>query len=256
MRFPLTLFQALLLGIIQGLTEFFPISSSAHLKLTRFLMGLPEGDQWLYFDLLCHAGTWLALVWFLRREVWEVLRSPRKIALFSLALAPLVPAYFFLKPLRVLLSAPSFTGYFLLGTSALLFLASKAQERTTSERKWRSVVCIGGMQALALLPGLSRSGSTIATAKFCGWSWVEGARFSFLLAVPTILGGEVLESYRLLKEANSFSWSAGLVGFLAAFGVGLVAVRFVFWVYEKGFVKPFAWYCCAMGFLMLWVWHA
>lgn len=233
------------------------MSSSAHLRLARYFIGLSEGDHWVYFDLLCHAGTWLALVWYLRRDVWAVLTSPKKIALFSLALVPLVPAYFLLKPLRLAFSAPSYTGYFLLATSALLFFASRMRALTVSSPQWRSVLCIGMMQALALLPGISRSGSTISAARLCGWSWMDGARFSFLLAVPTILGGEALESYQLLKSASPipFSWAALAVGFVASFALGLLTVRFVFRLYEKGAVLPFVWYCASIGLVMLWVFH-
>lgn len=255
-RPPLSLLQALLLGIVQGLTEFFPVSSSAHLRLARTLLGLSEGEHWVYFDLLCHAGTWAALVWYLKKDIWGVLSSPKKIALFSLALFPLVPAYFLLKPLRLFFSAPAYTGYFLLITSALLFLAARVRTLSPS-LQWRSVLCIGMMQALALLPGISRSGSTISAARLCGWSWMDGARFSFLLAVPTILGGEVLESYQLLKNAKTipFSLTALAMGFVASFALGLLTVRFVFRLYERGTVKPVAWYCLAVGFVMLWVFH-
>ncbi len=250
----MTFLQALILGLVQGVTEFFPVSSSAHLRFARWLMGLSDGPQWLFFDLACHAGTWGALCWFLRRDIWAVLRSFRSIALYAVALAPLVPAYFLLKPLRETLSAPGYTGIFLIVTGALLLLATK--KRSSSRSKWIDVLCIGGMQAMALLPGLSRSGSTIAAARFRGWSWLEGARFSFLLAVPTIFGGEILESYQLLREPSTTSSGASLactaIGFLTSLAVGLLAVRAVFWLYERETVRPFAWYCFGFGLLTLW----
>jgi undecaprenyl-diphosphatase len=256
-------FQALLLGLVQGITEFFPVSSSAHLKFTRFLLGLPDGEQWIYFDLLCHLGTWLALCWYLRKEIFQVLRSPRQIALFASALAPLVPAYFLLKPLRLSLSAPQFTGYFLLATSLLLFSASRkkvlvpAGSPTFLPPKFSNVVCVGMMQSLALLPGLSRSGSTIAAGRFCGWSWTESARFSFLLAVPTILGGEMLESLKLLKSSPAITLPLNCyaVGFASSLLVGLISVRFVFKIYERANVKPFVWYTAAFGLLLIAVFH-
>jgi len=233
--------QAIILGIVQGITEFFPVSSSAHLNFVRHLLGI-EGN-WLYFDLACHAGTWLALAYFLRREILATLCSVRQIALFTLALIPLVPAYFLLKPLFSSFSP----GYFLLATSLLLFLASRTYN--LSPKKTQNVIFIGTMQAMALLPGLSRSGSTIAAARFCGWQWLDAARFSFLLAVPTILGGEILESYKIGFKLDEMC----LVGFLTSFVVGLLAVRFVFRIYERGIVKPFAWYCLGFGLLILWL---
>lgn len=242
-----SLIQAFILGLIQGIAEFFPISSSAHLKFARFLMGIPDSPNWLYFDLACHVGTWLALLIFLRKEVIETLLDWRKIVLFSIALAPLVPAYFLLKPL--LGSLPN-TGYFLIATSGLLFLGLlKYKPRG---RKWTNVLFIGVMQALALLPGISRSGSTIAAARFCGWSWLDGAKFSFLLAIPTILGGEVLESMKLFRgETTGVELGPCIVGLCTSFAVGLIAVRFVFWFYAREIVKPFAWYCLGIGLYMI-----
>jgi len=240
----MTFFQALVLGIVQGITEFFPVSSSAHLRFVRSLMGLSEGEQWLYFDLACHLGTWVALVWFLRREVWSVLTNLRQIGLFTVALIPLVPAYFLLKPLRLALSEPVYTGFFLIVTGVLLLLACKPRPRTG---KISAVVCVGLAQAAALLPGLSRSGSTIAVGRFCGWTWVEAAKFSFLLAVPTIAGGEILESLKLDGQVDAMC----VVGFCSALAVGLVSVRCVFWLYEKAYIKPVAWYCVGVGLLWL-----
>ncbi len=245
-RGALNFFQALILGIVQGITEFFPVSSSAHLRFVRSLMGLSEGQQWLYFDLACHLGTWVALVIFLRREIFSVLTDLRQIFLFTLALIPLVPAYFLLKPLRIHLSDPAYTGFFLILTGLLLLFACRAQRSRTG--KIPAVVCVGIAQAAALLPGLSRSGSTIAVGRFCGWNWVEAARFSFLLAVPTILGGEVLESMKLDGHVDL---GVCAVGFCSAALVGMISVRCVFWLYEKGAVKPVAWYCVAFGLLWL-----
>jgi undecaprenyl-diphosphatase len=236
----LDLLQAFILGVVQGLTEFFPVSSSAHLKFCRYLMGIP-GDH-LYFDLACHAGTWLALVWFLRKDVLDVLTDWRKMLLYSIALVPLVPAYFLIKPLL----SGNVTGYCLILTSLLLFFAARL-EISRPQKTW-NVLCIGMMQALALLPGLSRSGSTIATARVCGWSWCEGAKFSFLLAVPTILGGEVLESFQLTDQVPI---GPCFIGFVSSLVLGLWAVQFVFRIYERGKVEPFAWYC--LGFGLLWL---
>jgi undecaprenyl-diphosphatase len=245
----LHIFQELLLGLVQGLTEFFPVSSSAHLRFTRYLLGLSEGPNWIYFDLSCHAGTWLALVLFLRREIWDTLTDIRKIALYTIALIPLIPAYFLLKSIR----APQYTGYFLLITAMLLFLASKKQT-ICQEKKWTSVLFIGMMQGAALLPGISRSGATIAAGRFCNWSFCDAAKFSFLLAIPTILGGEILESYKLIKGGPiEIPMKSCAVGLISSFIVGLFAVRFVFWAYERQIVRPFAWYCLGFGFLMIWI---
>ncbi len=245
----MNLLQALLLGIVQGICEFFPISSSAHLKIARHFLGLSEGVEWVSFDLACHLGTWVALAYFLRHEIWQTLQDVRKISFLALALLPLVPAYFLLKPLRLFLSSPGYMGYFLLLTSLLLFLASKVPHPENTKQKWRDVIFIGLSQACALLPGLSRSGSTIATARFCGWTWIEGAQFSFLLALPTILGGELLESLKSAPASISPSipLSCCAVGLGSSFVVGMGTVRLAFWMYRTQRIWPFAWYCLLAG---------
>lgn len=237
-------FQAIFLGMVQGLTEFFPISSSAHLHLARWVMGI-EVD--VFFDLTCHFGTLLALLIFLRADVWDVLRNFRKMGMLALALVPLIPGYFLLSPLRKILSAPSFLGYALMTTGLILYIASKKKGGFT-EKKWQHVLCIGSAQMMALIPGISRSGSTIAAGRFCGWNFLEAAKFSFLLAIPTILGGEVVELVggETLVRAD---WSCYVGGFLASFALGLLSVRFIFSVYEKKIVKPFAFYCFGIGLL-------
>lgn len=239
----MSLFQAIILGLIQGLTEFFPISSSAHLHLAKSLMHIQDKEP--YFDLVCHMGTLLALCLYLRSEIWNILKDRSKWGIYFLALIPLVPAYFFLKPLRTWASQDQYLGYSLLITSALLFLATRTY---AARQKWKSVLCIGVMQTMALVPGISRSGSTISAARFCGWDWKAAAQFSFLLSVPTILGGEILESVKLLKIPPSpITLPCYFAGFLSAFFLGSFAVKLVFWIYEKERIQPFAWYCFALG---------
>ena len=116
--------QAFILGIIQGITEFLPVSSSTHLAFAKQLMGIEPNEWLIYFDLMCHFGTLFAVLAILWKDVWKVLYSPRLMALFTVALLPLIPAYFLLKPLRVLLSQDA--GFFLLVTSAWMFLASSS----------------------------------------------------------------------------------------------------------------------------------
>ena len=251
----LTFFQALILGIVQGITEFFPISSSAHLRLFKWLFNIPDGEHLLYFDLLCHMGTLLALILYLRKEIWAVLRDVQQIAYFTLALLPLIPGYFLLKPLRIALSDPSYLGYCFLFTGVLLWVASQKRAPALIPTKWTDVVWIGVMQTMALIPGISRSGSTIATARLRGWDWMRAAKFSFLLAVPTILGGEILETLRLIQGSSEASGAVSMTaygtGFIASFCMGLFGVRAIFWIYEREKVRPLAWYCLGIGLISL-----
>lgn len=249
----MTPLQAFLLGLIQGITEFLPVSSSTHLAMARKLMDVHSGEALVYFDLICHLGTLLALLCILRKDLWNALTNPKSIALFSLALLPLIPAYFLFKPLRVSLS--NYTGLFLLSMSALLFYASSKRSprnQIPSEPKWKDVLCIGVAQSFALLPGFSRSGSTIATARLLGWEWKQATRFSFLLAVPTLLGGAFLETLRSTSSAQT-PWNLCAIGFGASFIMGLGALRLLLWLVEKGTLKPFAWYCLLASFLALWL---
>ena len=248
----MTHLQALLLGIVQGLTEFLPVSSSTHLTLVKRLLGC-EGS--IYFDLLCHLGTLVAAMIVLRKEIWSVLKSPKMIALFTLALLPLLPAYLLFKPLRILLA--DYSGIFLLCTSALLFAASRPAVRISApymrnlkeSPKWQDVLCIGIAQSLALVPGISRSGSTIAVARMLGWEWKEAARFSFLLAMPAILGGCILETMHGGPVEGEFG--VCILGFTASLVVGLGSIRLLFWLLDKGTLKPFAFYCLGIGILAL-----
>lgn len=262
----MTLLQSIILGIVQGITEFFPVSSSAHLRMAKWFLGVSDGEHLLHFDLVCHSGTLLALILFLRKDIWATLFDRKAVALFALALFPLVPAYFLLKPLRVAASDPAYLGYFLIFTALILFASSKklvAKDQKESVKegvyKVKDVLWIGIMQTMALLPGISRSGSTIAMGRFLGWDWVAAARFSFLLAIPAIVGGQAIETLKFLRgpleAGESIAISCYAAGFLTSFAIGNVGVRFIFRIYEKGNVRPFAWYCLGTGLFALWALH-
>ena len=258
----MSLLEAFILGLVQGFTEFLPISSSAHLKIAKELLKIADSP---YFDLICHGGTTLALGIYLRKAIWQVLTTPRAIAIYFCAIIPLIPAYFLFGAFfKAAAAAPQYLGYCLMITGILLFLASKKKReiscREIADFKWRDVLCIGVMQTMALIPGISRSGSTISAARFCGWNWLDAARFSFLLAVPTILGGEILEIGKLIRKtsetAGTLPWSCYATGFTTSFIFGLIGVHFMFRIYEKEIIHPFAWYCLAIGLLALGIFHA
>jgi undecaprenyl-diphosphatase len=236
------IWQSALLGIIQGVTEFFPVSSSAHLKLARFLLGI-EGT-WLYFDLACHFGSWFALVFFMRNKLMSCLKNWRQ---FFLALIPLVPAYIIVKSLH--LFEGGHTGYYLILSGGLLFLGMQGKNYALSAQK--SFLLIGSMQALALMPGVSRSGATMLGGRLLGKSWLDAAEFSFLLAIPTILGGEIIETAKALKSPLPIPWDACIVGAIFSFLTAMLAIRIAFRVYEKGTLAPFAWYCIGIGLMMI-----
>jgi len=159
------LLLALLLGAVQGLTEFFPVSSSSHMKLIKMALGHSETP--LIFDLACHLGTLAALVGYMRSEIWALLRTRRKeLFTFFMALLPLIPCYFLLSPLRSWATSSHFLGLFLMITGGILFLGQKIRFYLI-KRPMRDAFLIGVMQSAALIPGISRSASTISLP-----SWV------------------------------------------------------------------------------------
>ncbi len=251
----MTIIQGLIFGLLQGITEFLPISSSAHLKLFKLLFGIESSESQVIFDLICHLGTLVAVLLFFRKEIVQLFTKDRKqLGLLFLATLPLIPCYLLLKPLRDLASSPQYLGICLMITSLILFIGNKwkLQRETSSLPKWKlsDVLMIGTMQSAALIPGISRSASTISCARVLGWSASEAVKFSFLLSIPTIIGGNCLEALKLYastEEPIEVSLAACMVAFATSCIVGLVMVRFAIFLLEKGNLKPFAWYCLVLG---------
>ncbi|MBX9744397.1 MAG: undecaprenyl-diphosphate phosphatase [Chlamydiales bacterium] len=257
----MSLIEALILGLVQGFTEFLPISSSSHLQITKWLLNLPaEGST--YFDLVCHTGTICSTMIYLQTSILNLFKDPRRLAVFSLALIPLLPVYFLTRELRANLDHLSYIGFGLLTSSALLGLSYllRTQIRDIKDIKWQDMLWIGFMQTLAFIPGISRSGSTIAAARLRGWSWIEAARFSFLLSIPTILGGQCLETIKLFQQKDAIAllpWNCYFIGFMSAFCFGLLSIHLVFQIYQSARAIPLlACYCAAIGLLALSLFHA
>ena len=246
--------EAFLLGLVQGFTEFFPISSSAHLKFFKMLLGVDASLENPCFDLSCHLGTLLTLIYFLRKDITHLFMYDRKklLTLF-LSLTPLVPFYFLLKPIRDMASAPSLLGLFLIVSAGILFVGNRFQFKKVKDPiSKKDFFLIGTMQAIALIPGISRSGSTIAAARALGWSARDAVRFSFLLSIPAILGGTFLEVLKIVKEPQltSLPLSVYAIGFTTSFLGSLSIVSFAMKLLEKGNLKPFFWYCLIVGILI------
>lgn len=247
----MSLIEAFIFGLLQGLTEFLPISSSAHVKLAKLFFHVESSESQVIFDLVCHLGTLAALLIFLRQEIVRILREDRrKLLLLFFALIPLIPCYALLKPLRDFASQPQFLGVCLMGTALILFLGQRWKMEKKPTRQVRDVLWIGVMQSAALIPGISRSASTISAARVLGWDASEAVRFSFLLSIPTIIGGNCLELLKIVASHEApppVSVPACAVGLLASFGFGFLVVRFALSYLERGNLKPFAWYCFALG---------
>jgi undecaprenyl-diphosphatase len=243
-------FDAIILGALQGLTEFLPISSSTHLKIAKLLLGIPLDNSQIFFDLMCHLGTLIATLYFLRHDILNMIQEGKKeISLILIALLPLIPAYFLLKPLRTLASETHCLGYMLMATACILYAGQKWRRASSSSNRVADVLWIGTMQSAALIPGISRSASTISIARMLGWEPGKAVRFSFLLSIPTIMGGNCLELLHLLmsQEASCVPTSSCLLGFLASCMVGMIVIRHAVRFLEKGNLKPFAVYCLLLG---------
>lgn len=253
----MTYLHSLLLGLMQGLTEFFPVSSSAHLKMLKLLVGIDDGSSHL-LDLSCHLGTLVAAIYFLKEEIWQILsRDRKKMAHLFIAMLPLIPAYMLLKPLRDALSDSRYLGYCLMGTSIILLVGSYVKiTRKKGPSPLKDMLCIGAMQSIALIPGISRSASTISCAKALGYSAGDAVRLSFLLSIPTILGGSCLEiakQWLSSKEHYTHPLPMYFICFTAALITGLFMVKIAMKILTQDKLKPFSVYCFLAG-LVMWAW--
>lgn len=250
----MTLLQALLIGLFQGLTEFFPVSSSAHLRILQEFLGIKTGETALVVDLACHVGTLLALLLYFRKQIYLILRYDlRQTLLYIFALAPLIPAYFLLKPFYDWMRQTQFLGYCLMVTAVILLIGQSIRlVKKKSETHWQDALWIGVMQALALIPGISRSGSTISMARCLGWPIAQAVRFSFFLSIPAILGGTFLESKKAFTSNTmaEIPLAASLIALFSAFVVGSFILPQALKILDRGNLRPFAWYCLVLGALL------
>ncbi|MCX8118776.1 MAG: undecaprenyl-diphosphate phosphatase [Desulfobacterota bacterium] len=255
----MTFFEAAFLGIVQGLTEFFPISSSGHLVFFQSLFGMKEPH--LFFDVMVHFGTLLAVVLYFRNDLQILLvqtgsallkkrkggPGTRLFALIAVATLPTGLMGVLLKDrIEPLFIQPKWAAGMLLITGAMLFLTRWFQngKKGATEMRWVDAVLIGTAQGIALLPGISRSGATIAAGLFLGLNREWAGRFSFLLSIPAILGATVLE----LREVNSFAeFQAASVAAGIAFLTGLLALAFLMRVIRFGKLSLFSYYCWGIG---------
>ncbi len=249
---------AALLGLLQGLTEFLPVSSSGHLVLAQHALGLNVSDgllSSLAFDIVLHLGTLLAVLVYFRARIMALTRSVfdknmveerKMIGFVIIATLPAVAAGLFIKSqLGGLYHSATFASSMLLVTGAML-LSTGFIKVGTADTKLKSSLWIGVAQALAILPGISRSGSTISMGMFLGVDPRKAAEFSFLMAIPAILGAAVLE-LKDLDGISSGDLGIYLVGAAVAFVSGLAAVGWLMRLIGKGQFKYFGVYCLLIG---------
>lgn len=254
MNFPL--WQIILLAIVQGITEFLPVSSSGHLVIVGALLaGDPEKFEIVDLSIVLHGGTLLSILVYYRRRVWQLFAEDRRV--IGLLILGTLPAVVVGLPLKKygghILNDPLVAGAMLPVTGVVLLIAAwfGAGERSYQRLSWGRTLAIGISQALAILPGLSRSGVTISTGTMTGLTRSSAAAFSFLLAIPAIGGAMVLEAKDMLSassgEAATTPWLHLLIGFTVSFAVGLVALHWLVKLIEVGRLHYFAYWCIPVG---------
>lgn len=265
----MTIFEAVVLGIIQGITEFLPVSSSGHLALMQHFLGLREPQ--VFFDVMLHLGTLGAVIIAYKRSIRELsgaslsaitnpqfyrrpiltIKGSTDLKLIWFILLGSVPtgaiAIVFKQQLEALFVKPTVVAMMLMTTGVILQLPRLRRNTVPGDcpvRFWHSPL-IGIAQGLAITPGISRSGATISLALLLGSSPKQAARFSFLLSIPAILGAVLLK----LKDVANISVNpmAVVFGTLTAFAVGYISLRVLLAALDRGKFTGFSYYCFALG---------
>ncbi|RMF66079.1 MAG: undecaprenyl-diphosphate phosphatase [Calditrichaeota bacterium] len=269
--------HAILLGLIQGLTEFLPVSSSGHLVLAQAVLGIHNSN--IVFEVFAHFGTLLAVLTIFKQEIRLLFKGLKAIVSFrfhrprpepeddegrglqllGLLVVGTVPAavvgYLFESSFEEAFSHPQFVCWSLLVTGAILLLSRLARERVSVFSPLRALG-VGVAQIFAILPGISRSGTTISAAMLLGVERVEAARFSFLLAVPLIFGATLLKSLELFRDPpGAGQLLVILLGMVTAYLSGLFAIKWLLAVIRRDRFDRFAYYCFALGLAGLLIIH-
>ncbi|MEZ4619540.1 MAG: undecaprenyl-diphosphatase UppP [Caldilineaceae bacterium] len=266
------LIKAIVLGVVQGATEFIPVSSSGHLVIVPWLLGWDSSS--LLFDTVLHWGTLVSIIVIFWRDFWAmIVATLRSIGTRSFAdmharlgwfiivgsIPAAVTGLLFDDFFESLFSSPAAAGLFLLVT-ALLLISSELmmrhaeKARTLQTMNWTDAIIIGLFQAIALAPGISRSGSTIAAGLGRGISRADAARYSFLLGTPAFFGAGLLQLLKAMDEAPSVLQAQApvmIVGFVASALAGFIAIRFLLAYLRTRTLYPFAIYCILMSLLVI-----
>lgn len=271
------MFEGVVLGIIQGLTEFLPVSSSGHLTIFQALLGMKDPDSNLTLSIILHSGTMLAVMLYFRADLlpyfslkgWQSLPH-RKIAglIFAASVPTAIIGLGFKKTFETLFASPQIVCLALLVTAALLYLADRRSPGTTESGSQpagdlalaalplKSALIIGIAQGIAITPGISRSGSTIATAMLLGVAGPDAAKFSFLLMIPAVGGATLLEAKKLFKLGlpAELDITGAVAGGIFSFITGLFALGFLMYILREQKLRFFSYYLvifAAIAFIAL-----
>ncbi len=256
--------EALILGIVQGLTEFLPVSSSGHLEIVKALFGdTLVAEESMFMTVMMHGATALSTIVIFRKEIAEIFIGLFQFkwneqTIFSVKIVlSMIPAAFvgvvFNDQIEALFDGRILlVGFMLLLTAVLLFLADRAKT-TGKSVGYRDAIIIGVSQAIAILPGISRSGATISTSVLLGVDRSKAARFSFLMVVPLILGKVAKDLLSSDFTTSGHSFGTVAIGFMAAFITGLFACTWMIKLVKRSKLTYFAVYCAIVGVIAI-VW--
>ncbi|MFH1368777.1 MAG: undecaprenyl-diphosphate phosphatase [Elusimicrobiota bacterium] len=241
-----------ILGIVQGLTEFLPVSSSAHLVFIQSLLGWQQPE--LFFDIMLHMATLAAVLVFFRKEILNIAKGDWKY-LFLLAAATVptgIIGYLAKDYVETAFMSVGWAAVFLIITGFMLLAAQKYGRsfKSHADITLRDALIIGIIQGIAVLPGISRSGSTIAVAMLLGIEKTEAAKFAFLLSIPAILGAAALGLNEFGAETHVAA-AGHVYGAVFAFVAGLFAIYLLMKVLVKNKLTYFSYYCWALGLIVL-----
>ena len=264
--------EAIVLGLVQGLTEFLPISSSGHLVLSQYLLGISGGDD-VIFEVFVHFGTVLSILTVYRREVGKMIvsvlgamRRPagvggkyheddslRTAIQILVTLIPTGIVYVLFKDfLEAAFGDPRLVCGMLIVTGVLLVLTVLRKDPQGDMTAVRAFV-VGIAQAAAMIPGISRSGSTICTALYQNVNPEKAANFSFLMLLPVVIGATLLKSIDLLELGGEADWLPIILGTVVAYASGVAAIKMLLSVIRRGRLQYFAVYCFLVGGVGLWL---
>jgi undecaprenyl-diphosphatase len=242
-----TLLQAVILGVVQGITEFFPISSSGHLVIIQGLFGLKEPQ--LAFDIFLHLGTLVSILIYFRKDIIDILAKERLTALYVVvaSIPTFMIGFMFKDAVEVLFGRPHVVGYMLLATGLWLIAASlygRAQKAGHDKKLgFVNSILIGVAQGVAVIPGISRSGATIGAGILSGIDKEKVFKFSFLLAIPAILGASLLKCGKIGAGLTSGDYLCFLSGAFAAMVTGIVSVSVLLKIVKANKLYIFGIYC-------------
>ena len=271
----MSVISALFLGLVQGIAEFLPISSSGHLSIFQNFFGMQtaESGDLLFFDVLLHLATLVSVCLVYRKDIMviisdctafvkqfghpqpggkKLLVGARELIMMFFATLPLLIAVIFNDSVEKLYYNTWFIGIALLLTAAILYVGEQmpAGKYTARNMPVFSALIVGICQAVATIPGLSRSGTTIAAGKAAGLDSTYAVKFSFLISIPAILGANILSLFKAISAGiDAKSLPAYLLGMIIAAGVGYFAINFVKRLNAKGKFRFFSYYCAAVGVL-------